>query len=264
GRGRDAAALRPPRGATAPDPPTAPERRDAERNAALRKKPAAAQNPPTPQWAALRPPAPPDKAVTKEPKEEQPQIKSQPTFRPESSEAEKKKEEAPAIKSRPTFRAEKAPQDPRENKAQQPAPTPSKLDSIFRSLDRERKAPQEADAEHTARDQRRGAPEHQSSAPLTVSEIDAVKRQIRRCWNADAAAKELESLVVVIEVSMNEDGTVQDARIAPEMRFSGPAHRAAADRALRAVLNERCQPYSLPPEKYARWRLLKLEFDPSE
>ncbi len=259
---RHDAALRPPPRVTAPDPSTAPERPDAERDAALPRKPAA---PPKPdrQIAALRPPAA-DKAAPREPKEDKPQIKSQPTFRAEPSEAEKKKEEAPAIKSRPSFRAEKAPQDPRENKAQQPAPTPSKLDTILRSLDRERKAPQEADAERTARDQRRGAPEHKPGAPLSVSEIDAVKRQIRQCWSADAAAKELEELVVTIEVWMNEDGTVREARIAPETTIRSATHRAAANAALRAVLNERCQPYRLPPEKFARWRHMKLEFDPSE
>jgi len=260
---RDDAALRPPPRVSTPDPSAAPERPDAERDAALPKKPAAPPKPP--QFAALRPPAHPDKATPREPKEEQPQIKSQPNFRtePEKKEEAEKKDE-PAIKSRPNFRAEKAPQDPRENKSEKPAPTPSKLDSIFRSLDRERKAPQEADTERTARDQRRGAPEHKQGAPLTVSEIDAVKRQIRRCWSADAAAKELQSLVVVIEVEMNEDGTVREARISPGMRIRNPTHRAAAERALRAVLNERCQPYRLPPEKYARWRQLTLEFDPSE
>jgi outer membrane biosynthesis protein TonB len=191
-------------------------------------------------------------------------VKSQPSYRPEPSEAEKKKEDAPAIKSRPSFRAEKAQPNPRETNAPKPAPTPSKLDSIFRSLDRERKAPQQADADRTARDQRRGAPEHRPGAPLSVSEIDAIKRQIRPCWLADAAAKDLESLVVVIDVTMNEDGTVREARIAPETRIRNASHRAAADRALRAVLNERCQPFRLPPEKYARWRQMKLEFDPSD
>jgi hypothetical protein len=260
---RQDAALRPPPRVTTPEPSTAPERPDAERDAALPKKPAA---PPKPdrQMAALRPPATPEKAAPKEPKEEKPQVKSQPSFRPEPSETEKKKEDAPVIKSRPSFRAEKAPQDPRENKSQQPAPTPSKLDSIFRSLDRERKAPQEADVDRTAREQRRGAPEHKPSRPLSVSEIDAVKRQIRQCWSADAAAKELDALVVTIEVWMNEDGTVREARVAPETRIRSASHRAAADRALRAVRNERCQPYRLPPEKYGSWQHMKLEFDPSD
>ena len=83
-------------------------------------------------------------------------------------------------------------------------------------------------------------------------------------WSADAGAKDLEELVVVIEVWMNEDGTVRDAHISSDTRIRNAAHRAAADRALRAVLNERCQPFKLPPEKYARWRQMKLEFYPSD
>jgi hypothetical protein len=63
---------------------------------------------------------------------------------------------------------------------------------------------------------------------------------------------------------MNEDGTVREARVAPETRIRNASHRAAADRALRAVLNERCQPYRLPPEKYGSWQHMKLEFDPSD
>lgn len=63
---------------------------------------------------------------------------------------------------------------------------------------------------------------------------------------------------------MNEDGTVQQARIAPETRIRNVEHRATADRALRAVLDERCQPFKLPPEKYARWRQMKPEFDPTD
>ena len=40
--------------------------------------------------------------------------------------------------------------------------------------------------------------------------------------------------------------------------------REEAERALRAVQNERCQPYKLPPEKFARWQHMTVEFAPTD
>ena len=43
-----------------------------------------------------------------------------------------------------------------------------------------------------------------------------------------------------------------------------PFFRSAAESALRAVLNRRCQPFKLPPEKYDIWKLMILSFNPKE
>ncbi len=40
--------------------------------------------------------------------------------------------------------------------------------------------------------------------------------------------------------------------------------RAAAESALRAVLNPRCHPFALPREKYDSWKTMTLVFDPKE
>jgi hypothetical protein len=243
-----------------------PPKLDMAKPKAAPKAPAAPER----DEAALRPPAPQTKPAPEKSKQEQSTVKSHPTFRPDlpAPEKEAKKTEQakakPEVKSKPTYVADRAPEHRRESEAKRPAHKPSRLDSVFRDLDRDRKAPQQADADRTSRDRRNGDPSHRRGAPLTISEIDAVKRQIRRCWNVDAGAKDLASLTVTIEVWMNRDGTVREARIAADTHIRNAVHRAAAESALRAVENERCQPYPLPSAKYGRWEHMKLEFDPSE
>ncbi len=101
--------------------------------------------------------------------------------------------------------------------------------------------------------------------PMTTSEIDAIRRQIERCWNLPAGAKDAENLVVAIRVEMNSDGRPRTATVEnqAEMR-SNPFFRSAAESALRAVLNPRCHPFKLPPEKYERWKSMTLVFNPKE
>ena len=103
------------------------------------------------------------------------------------------------------------------------------------------------------------------SLPVTASEIDAVRRQIERCWNLPAGAKEAGELVVSIRVEMNADGTPRSAVVDSSSRGqSNPYFQAAADSARRAVLNPRCHPFKLPADKYDRWRTMTLIFNPRD
>ncbi len=103
------------------------------------------------------------------------------------------------------------------------------------------------------------------SKPVTISEIDLVRRQIARCWNLPAGAKDAEDLIIEIKVFMNPDGTVNTADIKDKKRVVRDGfYRSAAESALRAVLNRRCQPFKLPPEKYNRWKTMTLVFNPKE
>src|SRR3546814_9513743 len=64
---------------------------------------------------------------------------------------------------------------------------------------------------------------------------------------------------------MNPDGTVRTAEIQDRARMASDSfYRAAAESARRAVLNPRCSPLRLPPEKYNAWKTLVLNFDRSE
>jgi hypothetical protein len=107
--------------------------------------------------------------------------------------------------------------------------------------------------------------EHNPMRPLAISEIDLVRQQIRECWNLPAGAKDAQDLNIEIRVVMNPDATVREARIQDQRRLQGdPFFRAAAESALRAVLNPRCNPLKLPPDKYQQWQTMTLNFDPRD
>jgi hypothetical protein len=109
------------------------------------------------------------------------------------------------------------------------------------------------------------AASNKPSLPVTSGEIDAVRRQIERCWNLPDGARETGNLVVSIRVEMNADGTPRSAIIqnAGQMQ-ANPHFQAAADSARRAVLNPRCHPFRLPADKFEHWRTMTLIFNPLE
>ena len=63
---------------------------------------------------------------------------------------------------------------------------------------------------------------------------------------------------------MNPDGTVARATVSDPTTFNSEAERRAAESAMRAMLNPRCQPFPLPPGAYENWKTLKLTFDVRE
>lgn len=99
------------------------------------------------------------------------------------------------------------------------------------------------------------------NAQLSQNELDALRGQISQCWNPPVGAIEAQDLKVLIQFKLNRDGTVDSP---PRIlnRNTNPAFRPAADSARRAIL--RCQPYSLPPDKYDAWQDVKVTFDPRE
>tara|TARA_R100001039_G_C1843252_1_gene103871 strand:- start:1508 stop:1945 length:438 start_codon:yes stop_codon:yes gene_type:complete len=102
-------------------------------------------------------------------------------------------------------------------------------------------------------------------ANLTMSELDAVKRQIEKCWSPPAGAKEAGNFAVEIHVSANPDGTVRLARISNLNEIQGDtSRRTIAESALRAVLNPQCSPLKLPLDKYEMWRTFTFNFDMRE
>jgi hypothetical protein len=98
---------------------------------------------------------------------------------------------------------------------------------------------------------------------LTMSEIDALRSQMEKCWNVPVGAPDPASLVLRVKVFLNEDGTVASPpQLLDQGRLGDPYFRAAADSAIRAV--HICGPYQLPVEKYATWREITITFDPRQ
>jgi outer membrane biosynthesis protein TonB len=96
---------------------------------------------------------------------------------------------------------------------------------------------------------------------MSVTEIDALRARIAQCWSPPPGGLGAQQIVVKVRLQLNEDGTLVGY---PTVANSGssPFFQAAADSAVRAVYQ--CQPYTLPSDKYALWRDMILNFDPSE
>jgi hypothetical protein len=100
---------------------------------------------------------------------------------------------------------------------------------------------------------------------LTMSEIDAIRRQYIDCWSPPAGARNARDLVVTIRIELNPDGSVRRADYADMSQMGDPFYRAAAESALRAVLNPRCNPLkNLPVKKYDVWKSVIIDFNPRD
>jgi len=115
------------------------------------------------------------------------------------------------------------------------------------------------------------APKRAQQAPLgeklTISEIDAIKRQIERCWLVPAAigAKDVQKMSVQVRLKLNPDGTLRESRIVDRFRMETNAtYKAVAESALRAIRNPRCSRFNLPLQKFNVWKDMVLRFNPSE
>jgi len=96
---------------------------------------------------------------------------------------------------------------------------------------------------------------------MSVNEIDALRARIAQCWSPPPGGLGAEQIVVKLRMKLNEDGTLVGYPTVAN-RGASPFFQAAADSAVRAVYQ--CQPYALPSDKYALWRDMILNFDPSE
>ena len=239
----------PPEAAAPPPPPPAPE-------------PAPAPTPePAPKPVAEAPepePAPiPKPAPEKEPEPEKvaqaPSPAPKPrTPEPEPKEAEKKpkKEDKKQDFSRLLKTLEKTEAEPQTKpEEEKPKEKVDPLKDVLAKL----KAPARS------RSDKAFDPENK----VSISEIDAVRRQIAQCWNVPAGAKGAEDLYIEITLQMSADGTVRDARIVDQTRMAkDDFFRSAAESARRAVLS--CGKLPLPPEKYESWKDITMTFNPRD
>lgn len=225
---------------------------------------------PEPPKVAEKPPEPPK---PEPPKPEPPKVVEQP--KPEPPKPEPPKPVAappppPPPPPAPTLKAELPPPPPPKPK---PAPTPPKpqknafdLDSMLKDLTKPK--PQAAAPSPTppAPQQQAAAPRASTNAPsnptlpVSMTEMDAIRRHIERCWNPPVGAKDSDKQIIDVKVSLDPDGTVRDARAADQGRMrSDDFYRAAAESAERAI--RRCSPLPIPREKYDQFRDFTMSFN---
>jgi hypothetical protein len=194
--------------------------------------------PPTPPTPPPPPPPPPPPQPTPEPK---PQAPTPP-----------KPEPAP-----PPPQAKPQPPQPQKK------PDDTSFDQLLKNLVNKQQA--------AAPQQQNPGPQQKSSQPiaplgsqLTTSELDVVKSQLEACWNVPAGARDAQDLTPEFRVQMRRDGTVSSTQLLNRDRMNDPFFQAAAESANRALLNPRCQPLKLPPEKYDQWQTFTITFDPKD
>ncbi len=215
----------------------------------------------------MPPPPKPKPAPKKEPK---PEPKPEP-----KKEVEKPKPKTPARLAKAKPRRKPPPPDPLagvlktlERLKDQPPP---RKDEKKKAKAPEKKPEKKKDEFQTqiAKALSRRPTAHDPNRRISITErdalISAIRDQVARCWSLPAGAKGAEDMIIEINVAVNQDGRVREARIADSGRmFSDPFFRAMAESALRAVKNPRCSPFKLPGDRYEVWKDLTLVFNPKE
>ena len=232
-------------------------------------KPDPTPQPPQPSAAAPQSAEPPPAPTPPQPEAKPTPTPPPPPPKPVEAQAPpppppKPPEPKPKPQPQPKQVAQAEPKPPDTSKATEMA-----FDSLLKNLSKQ--AAVHSD-EAPPKQQRVAAAAPQSSQPkaplgsqLSASEIDLVREQISRCWNINAGARDAKDLVVEIRASVNPDGTVSRASIVDTGRAAGdPLFRAAAESARRAFFNPECTPLKLPPEKYATWKDLVVDFSPKD
>ena len=244
-----------PRPNAKPDPPVA----DA---------PVTKPEPEPPVLTPLPPPSaempPPELVKPPEPKPAPPPPVLKPEPKPESPKPTEKVE-VPKPKEKPEPPQKIAKNEP---KSEQKKYDPGQFEALLKNLAAQPTAPS-PDAPPQRPRVASAKPSSQPRAPLgsqlTASEMDLIREQIARCWNVPVGARDAKDLVVEIRVAVDPDGTVRQATIVDQARLgSDPFFRAAAESARRAFFNPMCRPLRLPPEKYAIWKDLVVDFSPKD
>jgi outer membrane biosynthesis protein TonB len=205
--------------------------------------------PPPPEAAPPPPPVPEPPKLAADAPPPLPEKKPEPDPKPKLEKKAEKKEVAtkppqklPKLKPKMKVRKKKERKEKDFDKV---------LRSVAENEPVERAAPQTATA---------------LSNRLTISELDAIRYQIQRCWNVPAGARDAENLIVELKVDMNPDATVRQVQAINDggRYYTDTYYRVAAESAIRAVLNPKCSPLKLPLDKYETWSSFTLNFNPRD
>ena len=101
------------------------------------------------------------------------------------------------------------------------------------------------------------------SQNLSISEIDAIKSQIQKCWTEPAGGLKKEGLSVLLRIKLLIDGNVEDIKVSQGPKTDNTTmNQLAIDTAIRAI--KICAPYKMPINSYNAWKELEIMFDPRE
>ena len=219
---------------------------------------------PQPKVASLPEPAPLP--------EPEPEPEPEPVAEPEPEpEPEPLPEPEPEKKAEEKVQPKPAPPAPRRKPKQQLAkveepkkeePKEDALTSILRNVEKLKDQPKPQREQVAKAEAEAPAPEASRLETMELNRL--IQSQLEACWRLEPGAREAEDLVVQVRVALNKDGSVRNAQIEDVSRMMADAYyRSAAENALRAI--HKCSPFKgLPLKRYALWRDMLLNFNPSE
>lgn len=248
----------------APPPPPAPQPEPTPPAPVPEPEPPPPQPTPAPQVAMLEPPPTPVVRPTPPPPPA-PVVAAPPK--------PKTKPDAPKVVATPKPKAK--PDAPKQAPAFDPTAMAALLDRTRQPTPAPTPTPAPKQATPTPAQAQAAAPPPVISptptpardVPLAISEIDAFRAQVEKCWSIPAGARDAQNLRVTLRLFMTQDGNLlrpPEVLDGARMNRAGEeTFRAAAESAVRAV--QRCAPYRmLPVQKYDTWREIELTFDPSK
>ena len=103
------------------------------------------------------------------------------------------------------------------------------------------------------------------TSKLTITQEDAIKAQIFKCWNIPIGLPYNENLTVRIKIKLNPDGSLVSSEIVDQARMNTAGqtyYKILAESALRAV--KLCNPLKVPSTGYEKWKEMQLNFDAKE
>jgi len=198
------------------------------------------------------PPTPSEKVEKKEEPKKEEQAKPDPTPSPDAI-AKKLEEEKKKV--------EKKKETPKKVVQEKAPPVKTKHnfdpDRIAELLDR-RAPSRKQNAGEVQKQTNFGTPKG-GDQTLSMSELDAFRRHVQKCWNVLPGAGNMESVVVRMRIQLNQDGTLA-AQPQITTTISSPIMRAVAESAIRAVVT--CAPYKMfRPNTYNEWKDMDVGFD---
>jgi outer membrane biosynthesis protein TonB len=213
------------------------------------------------------PPKPVEKPVEKKPEPPKPVAESKPKDEPKPIEKKPEPPKVDPIAEALKSEATKKPVPKPEAKAAPPQPPKPKPERTFDQskiaalLDKRDPTRQVATGSALNSSASLGASSG-TAATLSQSELDALRARLTKLWNVQAGTERPEELIVDIRIRLTPDRRLAAP---PEVvsHGSSPRYQAAADAAMRAVLQG--QPYDmLQTATYEQWKDMIVTFDPRQ
>lgn len=181
---------------------------------------------------------------------------------PTSVTAPSKRPSPPKPKSAETTDRKKSKEPAKKKTATSDSKKKSKSDDLAALINKQK--PTAAGSKSTKKQASLGTKKPSKGKKLSRNEMDGLRSAIEGCWSVPAGLAEAENLRAKVIMNLKKDGTVDGRPIVTVSGGSKGQQRTFAGSVKRAVLNPRCQPYSLPKDKYDTWSEVEVNFSAAD